>query len=209
MGKPKDILGQRFGLLVVTSYLGSSGVAQHARWRCVCDCGQQTDAAGAYLRRGSITSCGCIQELTRFKAKKLDTPGASKTKAYSIWAGMVYRCSDAARGKSRRLYFDRGIRVCERWMGFSAFLADMGEPPPGTSIDRIDGNCNYEPGNCRWATAIEQANNTRANRVVSCFGETMTVAEWSRQIGVKQNTLIYRLRRGMSPEQTLAASTKH
>lgn len=203
MGKPKDILGLRFGKLVVTAYIGSFGSSQHARWRCICDCGNETQAAGVYLRRGSITSCGCVRVSTQFAAVKLDTPGASKSRVYAIWAGMLARCSETARGKSRRLYFEKGVRVCDQWQKFSVFLADMGEPPPGASIDRIDGSKGYEPSNCRWATPIEQANNTSANKRVSCFGETRTVAEWARLCGIKHNTLTYRLRRGWPPEKAI------
>lgn len=200
MPKYKNIAGQRFGNLIAISYAGSGGRAKHARWACVCDCGKSIEAAGAYLRRGSITSCGCVQRTTQFKPKRLDVPGASKTRTYLIWAGMIDRCSERATGKSRRLYFDKGIRVCDRWMSYALFLEDMGEVPPNMSIDRIDGNRNYEPSNCRWATSITQANNTQNNRRLS---DGRTVSEAARDIGIKANTLEHRLLRGWCESDAL------
>lgn len=200
MPKYKDMTGLRFGRLSVISYLKSGGTSQHARWLCVCDCGKQIEAAGAYLRRGHIKSCGCAAKETQFKATILDVAGASKTRTYAIWAGMIRRCSEKAHGKSRRIYFERGIRVCARWKSFSLFLEDMGEAPDGMSLDRIDGNSDYCLENCQWATGITQANNTRANRLLY---DGRTVAEAARDIGIKHNTLEYRLLRGWSEHDAL------
>lgn len=94
-------------------------------------------------------------------------------------------------------YGGRGIRVCERWASsFEAFLADMGpKPGPEYSIDRIDVNGDYEPGNCRWATSGQQANNTRRNRRFTHDGLTMTLTEWAARIGISISALHGRLRR--------------
>lgn len=93
------------------------------------------------------------------------------------------------RQASFKSYGGRGIKVCERWLEFENFLADMGESPLGRSIDRIDNNGNYEPGNCRWATPKQQASNTRANRRFTIEGETKTVAEWARAFNMGYGTL--------------------
>ena len=122
--------------------------------------------------------------------------------------GMNERCSNR-KHKHYADYGGRGIRVCERWSGrggFAEFLHDMGERPPGTSIDRIDGSGNYEPGNCRWATDAEQSANRRNNRRLLVHGVLLTIAEASRAHGVPEATIFGRLARGVDP--TLAATLR-
>ena len=198
-----DMVGGRYGRLVVVERAGSIGAAQHAAWRCVCDCGGETVVRGAYLRQGRIKSCGCRGKETEFQPVHTTKHGMSKSRAYRIWVGMHHRCADVT-GEKAHLYAKKGITVCERWGDFDAFLADMGEPDEGMSIDRIDGNRGYEPANCRWATSKEQANNTTQNRRLTYNGKTQTVTQWAEEIGVKQNTLLYRIRRGWSLDRALA-----
>lgn len=95
-------------------------------------------------------------------------------------------------------YGGRGITVCESWRTFDGFLADMGECPDGCSIDRIDPNGNYEPGNCRWATEAVQQNNRTANRMIAFGGKTQSMADWAREVGIKPGTLRYRIEKGWS-----------
>lgn len=125
------------------------------------------------------------------------------TRVYSIWSGMITRCTNPA-AINYANYGGRGITVCERWKSFENFFADMGEPATGTTLDRKDNERGYEPGNCRWATRAEQANNTRINHHITAFGETLTVSQWAERIGVKYQTLYARItRRGWSPEKSL------
>lgn len=196
----KDMLGVRFEKLLVVAQADSKADGT-AVWLCVCDCGNTREIPGTGLRAGRNKSCGCSSP--RFTPERLTTHGQSRSRTYRIWQGMRRRCSDSAAGKSRRLYFDKGIRVCERWEDFECFLSDMGHAPPGASIDRMNGSLGYGPGNCRWATPQEQANNTCTNSLVTHNAETMTVAMWATKIGVKPNTLLYRLRRGMPVDQAL------
>lgn len=123
---------------------------------------------------------------------------------YQSWLGMVQRCTNPNSGKWAR-YGGRGITVCERWLTFANFLADMGERPNGLFIERKNNDGNYEPGNCRWATRVEQARNTRLNHMLTHNGETLCLAGWAERAGIKQNTLKMRIRRGWSVARALAA----
>lgn len=98
-------------------------------------------------------------------------------------------------------YADRGIKVCDRWGTFENFLADMGQHPgPGFSLDRIDNSGNYQPSNCRWATATQQQNNTRMNNLLTVGSETFSISEWARRAGIAECSLRYRLKTGWTPE---------
>jgi hypothetical protein len=106
-------------------------------------------------------------------------------------------------------YGGRGIAVCERWRSFEAFLADMGPRPGlGYSIERINNDGDYEPGNCRWADRAQQSNNRRNNRLLTWNGETKTLAEWSRTTGLDYAALLARLNRGWSVERALSTPMK-
>jgi len=123
---------------------------------------------------------------------------------YRVWRSMKSRCSNS-RNDSYADYGGRGISVCERWVvSFEAFLQDMGSRPSlKHSIDRIDNEGNYEPGNCRWATKREQANNCRSNRTIYIDGERLTVAQWARKMGVRPCVITNRLRRGWDEKQAV------
>lgn len=162
--KNANMIGGVFGRLTVVA--AARNRAGRTTWRCLCACGKTTVAVGKNLRSGRHKSCGCYQ---RDRAREINTthghaPGAQLSPTYRSWYGMLSRCRNA---KSTAFvnYGGRGIVACERWEAFDAFLADMGERPPGTSLDRINNDGNYEPGNCRWATLTEQAQNRRGNRL--------------------------------------------
>lgn len=158
-----DMTGRRFGRLLVISYAGRPRPSQH-EWLCNCDCGTEIKVDGARLRKGSTTSCGCLRN--ELNATRFVTHGETNSPEYTSWVGMKGRCLNPANPKYER-YGGRGISVCDRWRdSFEAFLEDMGHrPSPAHSIDRRDNDGNYEPGNCRWATPVEQQRNRGGQRV--------------------------------------------
>jgi hypothetical protein len=153
-----DLTGKRFGRLVV--------LALHAEksrfgWVCRCDCGGERIVRGSDLIRGMSKSCNCLRK--EMFAKRSTKHGLCRSRAYQSWKGMKARCFNP-RDRAYPDYGGRGITVCERWLIFENFYADMGERPPGMSLDRINNDGNYEPGNCRWATVAEQLANRRPRR---------------------------------------------
>jgi hypothetical protein len=165
--------------------------------RCRCDCGGEVVVGLGRLRNGGTRSCGCLV------GQGGVTHGATGTPEYRTWLGIRARCSDA----SNHNYGGRGIRVCARWQeSFEAFLEDMGRRPSDEhSIDRIETNGNYEPGNCRWATAQEQSRNMRVNVMVTHNGETLCVAEWAERYGISCSMLNSRLRAGWDFEKAVSS----
>lgn len=133
---------------------------------------------------------------------KLPRHGGDGTPEYQTWVDMKRRCDDPKRPGYKN-YGGRGIIVCERWYDFRNFYADMGERPEGMSLDRVDNNGHYEPGNCRWATAKEQANNRRNSHNITYAGFTYTLAEWGKLLDIPESTIRNRLNRQWSIEDTL------
>ncbi len=135
------------------------------------------------------------------------THGKSRTPEYLAWKRMKARCTCKASAGFRH-YGGRGVQVCARWRdSFEAFIADMGPCPYGHSLDRIDTNGNYEPGNCRWADRVTQNNNTTRNRLVAHLGREQTLAEWCRELHLDYDRVKARMRRGDPPERAFLAST--
>ncbi len=156
-----DMIGQRFGRLVVREYIGI-GPSRAKRYLCDCDCGSTAETSGAKLRYGHTKSCGC---LSVDQASKLNvTHGLSSIPEYDVWAGMIQRTTNPNHTRFKN-YGGRGIRVCDWWRSFENFLADMGVRPMGKfSIERIDNDGDYEPTNCTWADYMEQSRNKRPRK---------------------------------------------
>ena len=153
-----DLLGQRFGRLVVVAQSGCDSWGQ-IRWTCMCDCGKQHAVVSSKLRRGSTISCGCAKAARIGQDSR--THGGSNTPEYNSYRAMLRRCYDPQH-RAYPWYGGRGITVCPLWKeNFTAFLADLGPRPTGWTLDRINADRNYEPGNCRWASWSVQANNKR------------------------------------------------
>lgn len=124
------------------------------------------------------------------------TRGRATTPEFRSWCGMIQRCTDTNHVKYHR-YGGRGIKVCDRWLqSFELFFEDMGPRPTGMTLDRINNDGHYEPGNCRWATNEEQANKRSTNRVIEHNGEKKTVSEWAQYIGISYSALQSRIERG-------------
>lgn len=166
-----------------------SAGARTAVFRCAC--GAEKIMFLANVTSGKSKSCGC--ESRQATIARSTTHGMSRTATYRSWSHMLDRCYNP---KDKRYpdYGGRGIRVCDRWAAsFENFLADMGEKPAGRTIDRIENNIGYQPGNCRWATAAEQANNRRSNIVLRVDGMPSRIADVSDKLGLSYETMRRRI----------------
>jgi hypothetical protein len=192
---PIDLSGKTFGRWTVLHYVGK------AYWQCRCECGTEKQVDGTSLRRGDSESCGCLRlELQSQRAK---THGMKQSREWQAWRSMKQRCLNP-KHKAYENYGGRGIRVCDQWLkSFEAFFADMGHRPDGHTLERIDNDGNYEPGNCRWAPRIEQEWNKRTNRLVSIDGKRMPMAVAARKHGLTRGQLYDRLSYGWSLERAL------
>lgn len=163
--KKRSFIGRRYGRLVVIQELPSlrrEGIVACRMFLCRCDCGNQKPIRHSSLYGDRVLSCGCLRrEIMRVRASKHGhAPQKAHSPTYRTWNNMRTRCTNP-KFKDWQYYGGRGIKVCDRWLVFENFLADMGERPKGRSLDRRDVNGNYEPDNCRWATNSEQRLNQR------------------------------------------------
>ena len=160
----QDLTGERFGRLIAIKRLGEEYRENRGRWICICDCGNPTSTKTHSLTSGATKSCGCLgDEVRADNRNKHRTHGLRKTPEYNIWNLMRNRCLNP-NATSYKHYGGRGISLCERWLKFENFYADMGPRPLGLTLDRINVDGDYEPGNCRWATWIEQCRNKRKRK---------------------------------------------
>lgn len=201
----KDITGRRFDRYLVVSYAGKLKGRTHY-WNCQCDCGAQNAVTRGSLINGMSRSCGCLKpELSRVSATRHGHAGRGRfSGTYQSWKSAIYRCHDP-KSISYPRYGALGIQVCEAWRNsFEVFLADMGERPAGTSIERIKSDHGYEPGNCRWATSREQARNQKSNRFVVVGGVEMHITDALIATGVNKSTFYRRLKRGLTDQEALS-----
>jgi hypothetical protein len=148
------------------------------------------------MRSGHVKSCGCLHRDTA--TVHGGVAGYVESKEYTAWKHMNHRCTNV-RDPEWPNYGGRGIRVCAAWASdFGAFLSDVGHAPRGHSLDRINNDGHYEPGNVRWATSSQQSGNTRRNVIVDMGGMRECVEHAAKRIGVPPTTVRSRLRRGWS-----------
>lgn len=188
--KKIDLSGKKFGKWTVLDRVPNSS------WKCRCECGEIRIVTGSNLTTGKSTCCGCnAQEVAK---KNFTTHGKSESSLYRTWATIKARCYRPSHIEYSR-YGARGVSMFDGWVeDFSAFenyvLSTIGEKPSKKhSIDRIDNSLGYIPGNIKWSTATEQANNRRTNRVISYSGKTQTLQMWANELGIAHSTLRERL----------------
>jgi hypothetical protein len=197
-----DRVGERHGRLVVTSRaenkIEPSG-AVRAQWECVCDCGNKLVTSGQSLGRGSTKSCGCI---TKEMRKDDATHGKSRSEEYRIWSNMKQRCTNP---KSTHFasYGGRGITLCPAWHLFENFHRDVGDRPKDATLERVDNEKGYEPGNVIWASRLVQASNRRTNTLITFNGETRTLTGWGHYTGFGKSVIIGRLDHGWTVDRAL------
>lgn len=182
---------------------------------CRCRCGTKKEVRSDHLMSGRTVSCGCYHKKAASERasnmhKANTTHGMSKTRAHSIWFGMKGRCLNP-NNQAFEYYGGRGITVCDRWLeSFQNFLDDMGEPPEGYTLERINNDFGYSPENCSWEPRIVQQNNRRVCRKITYKGETKTVSQWARILGIPRNTLYQRLNYGWDMERVFSEpNTRH
>ncbi len=190
-----DLTGIRSGRLVVVSLSERRSKNGNTYWNCKCDCGNVTTVYGPHLRNCATKSCGCLgREITSTRSLR---HGKSNSTYYRAWSAMLARCRNP-KNTFFKDYGGRGIKVCERWTEFSAFFEDMGEKPPGYTIDRIDNNGNYCPENCRWASQQDQQLNKRTTVRFDLNGRAYVIKELLAlsPYNIGESTLRARLRSG-------------
>lgn len=203
MNRMINMAGEQYGRLTVLKYLGGS------RWECVCECGCIAQVSRSNLVSQQVQSCGCLAK-NALSTRNI-THGLSKTPEYKSWSLAKNRCFNT-KAKDYPLYGGRGITMCTEWANsFKEFSKHMGErPTPAHSLDRIDVNGNYEPGNCRWVDKTTQAQNRRTTTMLTAFGETKSYRDWiadARCVVKKYGTLRARVYQyGWNPE--IALTTK-
>lgn len=208
-----SIIGKTFGRLTVISdaeprseFSGNT----HRQSNCLCECGTQCVVLNASLRSGNTKSCGCYRK--EWMRKTFVTHGQAragmKTSVYEIWKNMISRCQNESQ-KCYPNYGGRGIAVCDRWKeSFERFFEDVGPRPPGTTLDRIDNNKGYEPGNCRWATPKQQGRNRRSNCVLTVRGVTGCLTELCEHFKVPYARTLGRLHMGWDADVAFFATKR-
>lgn len=200
----ENLTGQTFNRILIIDRAPDKFVPSFkyplTSWRCLCHCGKEFTNVGSRIKRGLVKSCGCgwlASVRTHGESHNFRSP------EFVAWTGMKQRCLNS-KTRHYNIYGGRGIKVCERWMKFENLLEDMGrKPTPKHSIERKDRNGNYDPINCKWGTVEEQQNNKINNVLIRFNGETLSLAQWARKIGVSPCTIAYRINAGWTIEKAV------
>jgi hypothetical protein len=186
-----NLIGQKFGRATVVREAGRNRHG-HVLWEILCECGNRKIVSAQDLRRGGTRSCGCL----------LKKHGGHESKEYAIWSAMKQRCTNP-KSKYYPNYGGRGIKVCDRWLdSYEDFIADMGPRPSSRySLDRVDNDGNYEPGNCRWATWKQQHRHRNGNTIVTANGTTGALVEICERHGLNYRRVLNLMRGGTRTAQ--------
>lgn len=190
--------GDRIGRWTIVAGPVRHETRREAMFDCVCTCGTSRRVPAQRLKSGGSASCGCLSaELSGHRKTRLvhghATEEHGRSAEYHTWSSMHSRCCNPEHS-SYSQYGGMGVTICERWSSFEAFIADMGHRPAGHTLDRIDSAKGYEPGNCRWATSVEQATNRRTTVLVEHNGQRKSVSQWARDAGLEPTVLHQRIK---------------
>ena len=183
--KPEDVTSKRYGRLTALRRIGSTK-SGNSFWEFKCDCGKSHAANLNDVKNGGIRSCGCLS------IEKHKKHGLRSHPLYGRWLSMLRRCYNKNNDEYHN-YGGRGIRVCERWHDIGNFIADVGSPGQGQSLDRINVNGDYAPSNVRWANQREQSWNMRKNIFIEYGGKKKCIAEWAKEKNMGYGTLRSRI----------------
>lgn len=191
--KLRDLSGKVYGKLTVLGlgYMQKAKNGTKSFWKCLCNCGKETIVFRSKLISGHTTSCGCMSS-RKTVGLRSKVHGLSHSREHNKWCSMLARVYNK-NVLSYKHYGGRGIGVCERWNNFENFLEDMGKCPDGMTLERLDNNGNYEPGNCAWKSRMDQANNKRNNIFIEYIGKRQTMTQWARDLNLKFPTLWARI----------------
>lgn len=217
-GWVRNLIGKRFGRLIVVEFAGRK--PPYTYWRVVCDCGKGKVIGAVQLVTGATKSCGCIklEQTEVMKWRHGCARVGMQVPEYRVWMNVRSRCRNSKNAQFH-LYGGRGIKVCNGFDYFPNFLAVLGRrPTPKHSIERVENNANYSCGECdecksnqwiknvKWATNTEQANNRRSNWKITIGSETLTATQWAKRNGLKQGTVLGRLKNGWEPVEAVTMS---
>ena len=207
-----DMTGFVSGRLTAIRQVPAIGATNHARWLCRCECGKTKEVRASHLRTGNIQSCGCLSldsEKRRIAVAKAITKHGQATKGrrsreYYSWVGMIQRCTNPNEPQWHD-YGGRGITVHPEWRAsFKAFFEHVGpKPTPKHTLDRIDNERGYEPGNVRWATRREQLLNKRTTVYLEHDGRRLRAVEWAEITGLSIDVIRTRIQRGWDVSRAL------
>lgn len=196
----EQYIGSKFFRLTVVQ------IVDNRKVKCICDCGNEKITRLSLIKSGNTKSCGCAG---RDYQENRGTHHKTHSRIYRIWFNMRQRCNAPTRNAYAR-YGGRGIKVCERWdKSFEAFYEDTKEGyNDSLTLDRINNNKGYEPGNVRWVTKLQQMQNTSRSIFLEFQGEKMTIADWARRLNVKLQTLRSRYKKNWLTKDILTIPVK-